>query len=89
MSMEDCTTIVSELDTHGEGGINFVDFLKGMYDEHDRATTDEDIAFLFESIDADNDGFVDYNDVQLLFKKSGALVTKQEVGACRLLSPFQ
>ena len=79
VTLKDCNIIVEELDSHGQCGINFVDFLKAMYDEHDRATSNEDMSFLFTSMDTDGDGYVDIYDIQLLFKKSGALISKTEV----------
>ena len=69
MSLQDCTAIVQELDTQHSGVINFVDFYRAGYDDHDRPTTEEEWAFLFQSMDRDGDGLVDVTDIQTLFQR--------------------
>lgn len=75
MDERDCQIIVQELDKHGNGIINFSDFHSAMYDEIKAGTTEEEIKFLFNSIDVDKKGYLDVDDMKMLFKKCGDLVS--------------
>lgn len=78
LSIEDCRIITQEMSSSADEIINYEDFSAIMYNEYEHGVTDEDLRFLFDIIDVDNDGYLEPSDIQLLFKKCGAKLSIPE-----------
>ena len=50
-----------------------------MKDEIARGTNEDDLAFAFNLMDTNNDGFLDVSDVQFLFEMEGVKMDKTDV----------
>ena len=66
-TLEECSWVVEEIDTTGDGVINFNDFCTAMRPEYDRAPTEEEVSMFFQSMDLLDNGFVDIGDIQVTY----------------------
>ena len=62
----------------GDGKISFEEFKECMYDKMSQETVDEDLKEAFMIFDEDGDGYISPDEIQLLFKKLGELISTDE-----------
>ena len=62
----------------GSGTISFDEFKECMYEKMSQQTVDEDLMGAFQIFDEDGDGYISPDEIQLLFKKLGELISTDE-----------
>ena len=62
----------------GDGEIDFEEFKECMYEKMSQETLDEDLVGAFGFFDEDSDGYITPEEIQLVFKKLGCLISTDE-----------
>lgn len=71
--------IISEVDTDGNGSIEFPEFLAMMARKMKESNTEDDIRDAFRVFDTDNDGFISARELRAVMTKLGENLTDQEI----------
>jgi calcium-dependent protein kinase len=78
---DDLARVFKAFDKNGDGKLSMEEVKLGYLDHYGRIMSDEDVEKMFQAVDSDNSGFIDYSEFVVAAMNEKALTTKDKLQA--------
>jgi len=78
-SEEDISTVISKVDTNGNGSVDFDEFLTMMRRRRSTGESDSELHQVFKVFDKNKDGFIDKDELYDMLSRLGEHITEEDI----------